>query len=73
MTDVDRGEGVKQFTLRMPVTMWARLKLLAIRAQLSGHGAKSQQEMILTAVESYLDANGAGADQVARADLAVAA
>ncbi len=63
MTDVNRGEGVKQFTLRMPVTMWARLKLLAIRAQLSGDGAKSQQEMILTAVESYLDDHGAGLEQ----------
>ena len=72
MDDVHRGEGVKQFTLRMPVTMWARLKLLSIRAQLSGQGAKSQQEMILSAVEGFLEDNGCG-DETDGAAAALAA
>ena len=55
MTHLHRGESTKQFTLRMPVTMWARLKLLTTRAQLTGQGTKTQQEMILKAVERFLD------------------
>ncbi|MEM8875684.1 MAG: hypothetical protein AAGD32_15670 [Planctomycetota bacterium] len=55
MDHLHKGESTKQFTLRMPVTMWARLKLMTTRAQLTGEGTKTQQEMILQAVEAFLE------------------
>ncbi|MEL7237338.1 MAG: hypothetical protein AAGK78_00635 [Planctomycetota bacterium] len=55
MTDLNKGEAVKQFTLRMPVSMWARMKLMTTRAQLTGEGIATQQEMILLAVQDFLD------------------